>query len=36
MHDPIDSVGKTEEELATEVRDAIIKGLPKDQLPSKA
>lgn len=36
VHDPIDSVGKTEEELATEVRDAIIKGLPKDQLPSKA
>ena len=33
IHDPIESVGKTEEELANEVRKAIINGLPQEQRP---
>jgi len=33
VHAPIESVGKTEEELATEVRAALISGLPDDQRP---
>jgi 1-acyl-sn-glycerol-3-phosphate acyltransferase len=33
VHDPIASEGKTEEELADAVRDAIISGLPEDQRP---
>jgi 1-acyl-sn-glycerol-3-phosphate acyltransferase len=33
IHEPIESVGKTEEELADEVRNAIISGLPEDQHP---
>jgi len=33
IHEPIDSVGKTEEELADAVRQAIISGLPEDQRP---
>ena len=33
VHDPIESVGKTEEELAEAVRESIISGLPEDQRP---
>jgi 1-acyl-sn-glycerol-3-phosphate acyltransferase len=33
VHEPIESVGKTEDELATEVRNAIITGLPPEQRP---
>ena len=32
-HAPIESEGKTEEELAQAVRDAIISGLPEEQRP---
>jgi len=33
VHEPIESEGKTEEELAKQVREAIISGLPEDQRP---
>lgn len=33
VHEPIESEGKTEEELAEVVRKAIIDGLPEDQRP---
>jgi 1-acyl-sn-glycerol-3-phosphate acyltransferase len=33
IHEPIESEGKTEAELAEEVRAAIISGLPEDQRP---
>eukprot|EP00816_Leptocylindrus_hargravesii_P011856 CAMPEP_0196823190 /NCGR_PEP_ID=MMETSP1362-20130617/86482_1 /TAXON_ID=163516 /ORGANISM="Leptocylindrus danicus, Strain CCMP1856" /LENGTH=314 /DNA_ID=CAMNT_0042202981 /DNA_START=27 /DNA_END=971 /DNA_ORIENTATION=- len=33
IHEPIESTGKTEDELATQVRDAIISGLPEEQRP---
>jgi len=33
VHEPIESIGKTEEELAQAVREAIISGLPEDQRP---
>jgi 1-acyl-sn-glycerol-3-phosphate acyltransferase len=33
IHEPIESEGKTEDELAEEVRAAIISGLPEDQRP---
>jgi 1-acyl-sn-glycerol-3-phosphate acyltransferase len=33
VHKPIESTDKTEEELATAVRNAIIAGLPEDQRP---
>jgi len=33
VHEPVESVGRTEEELAEEVRKAMISGLPEDQRP---
>jgi len=33
VHEPVESVGKTEEELARIVREKIISGLPEDQRP---
>jgi len=33
IHEPIESSGKTEDELADAVRKAIIQGLPEDQVP---
>lgn len=33
VHEPVESVGKTEEELAEEVRAAMIRGLPENQRP---
>ena len=33
VHEPVESKGKTEEELAQDVRDAIIAGLPEEQRP---
>jgi len=33
IHEPVESVGKTEDELADEVRKAMISGLPEDQRP---
>jgi 1-acyl-sn-glycerol-3-phosphate acyltransferase len=33
VHPPIESMGKTEEELAMAVRDSMISGLPEDQVP---
>ena len=33
IHPPIESVGKTEDELAAQVRAAIISGLPEEQRP---
>ena len=33
VHEPIESKGKTEEELANAVRNAIISGLPEEQRP---
>ena len=33
VHEPIESEGKTEEELAEQVRQAMISGLPDDQKP---
>lgn len=33
VHEPIESLGKTEDELADAVRDAIISGLPPEQRP---
>ena len=35
IHEPIESVGKTEDELAKAVRNAIIAGLPLEQRPLK-
>ncbi len=35
VHDPIESEGKTEEELAEAIREAIISGLPEEQRPLK-
>lgn len=36
IHEPIESTGKTEDELATQVREAIISGLPDEQKPLAA
>ena len=36
IHEPIESEGKTEDELADAVRKAIISGLPEDQRPLKS
>lgn len=33
VHEPIESEGKTEEELATAVRVSMLSGLPADQVP---
>lgn len=33
VHDPIESEGKTEDELAAAVRASLISGLPADQQP---
>mmetsp|Transcript_19968 Transcript_19968/g.25356 ORF Transcript_19968/g.25356 Transcript_19968/m.25356 type:complete len:86 (+) Transcript_19968:62-319(+) len=33
VHEPIESVGKTEQELTEAVRKAIISGLPEEQRP---
>ena len=33
IHEPVESIGKTEEELAEEVRKVIISGLPPEQRP---
>ena len=33
VHEPIESVDKTEDELAAAVREAIISGLPDEQKP---
>ena len=33
VHEPVESVGRTEEELAAEVRKRMISGLPEDQVP---
>lgn len=33
VHEPIESVGKTEEELAESVQNSLIAGLPEDQRP---
>lgn len=33
VHEPIESKGRTEEELAEAVRQAIISGIPEDQRP---
>lgn len=33
VHEPIESSGKTEEELNREVREKIIEGLPDEQRP---
>jgi len=33
LHDPIESKDKTEDELAEQVRNAVISGLPEDQRP---
>jgi 1-acyl-sn-glycerol-3-phosphate acyltransferase len=33
VHEPIESVGRTEEELAEAVRESMISGLPADQVP---
>lgn len=33
VHDPIESEGITEDELAEKVREAILSGLPKEQHP---
>ena len=33
IHEPIESTGKTEAELAALVREKIIEGLPEDQHP---
>ena len=34
VHDPVESKGRTEEELAEEVRRRMISGLPDDQKPT--
>ena len=33
VHEPVESKGKTEEELAKAVRESIIAGLPEEQRP---
>ena len=33
VHEPVESEGRTEEELAQAVRESMIKGLPEDQVP---
>ena len=33
VHEPVESKGRTEEELAEAVREAIISGLPEEQRP---
>jgi 1-acyl-sn-glycerol-3-phosphate acyltransferase len=33
VHEPVESQGKTEEELAQAVRECMIQGLPEDQVP---
>ena len=33
VHEPVESEGKTEEELAAAVRESMISGLPDDQKP---
>lgn len=33
VHEPVESEGRTEEELAEEVRKRMIEGLPEDQRP---
>jgi 1-acyl-sn-glycerol-3-phosphate acyltransferase len=33
VHDPIETVGRSEEEIAKLVRSAVMSGLPDDQLP---
>jgi 1-acyl-sn-glycerol-3-phosphate acyltransferase len=33
VHEPIESKGKTEAELAAAVRESLISGLPEDQKP---
>jgi 1-acyl-sn-glycerol-3-phosphate acyltransferase len=33
VHEPVESEGKTEEELAQAVRESMIQGLPEDQVP---
>jgi hypothetical protein len=33
IHEPVESVGRTEQELAAEVRRRMISGLPEDQRP---
>lgn len=35
VHEPIESEGITEDELATKVREAIISGLPESQRPKE-
>ena len=35
VHEPVESVGRTEEELAEAVRESMISGLPDDQVPLK-
>jgi 1-acyl-sn-glycerol-3-phosphate acyltransferase len=35
IHEPVESKGKTEEELADEVREAMISGLPENQRPER-
>lgn len=33
VHEPVETVGRTEEEVAEEVRKRMIEGLPEDQRP---
>ena len=33
VHEPVESKGKTEDELAQAVRESVLAGLPEDQLP---
>jgi len=33
VHEPVESEGRTEEELADAVRESMIRGLPADQKP---
>jgi 1-acyl-sn-glycerol-3-phosphate acyltransferase len=35
VHEPVESTGKTEEELTEAVRESMISGLPDDQKPLK-
>ncbi len=35
IHEPVESEGKTEEELAEAVRQSMMQGLPEDQQPLK-
>jgi 1-acyl-sn-glycerol-3-phosphate acyltransferase len=34
VHEPVESKGRTEEELTAEVRRRMVEGLPEDQRPS--